>query len=54
MTVKEINERLEIETIVHQTARQIVELIEAATKQIEKLGGEGEASRERILELVND
>ncbi len=52
MTVKAINERFEIETAVHETARQIVELIEAARQRVEKLGGDGDEATERITELV--
>jgi hypothetical protein len=54
MTVKAINERLEVETIVHETARQIVEMIAAAKQKIEKLGGDGDEAAERITSLVTD
>lgn len=54
MTVKAINERFEIETTVHETARQIVELIAAAKERVEKLGGDGDEATERVMELVTE
>lgn len=53
MTVKTINAKLEIETAIHETARQMVELIEAARQRIEKLGGDPDEAAERITELVS-
>ena len=44
--------RLAVETAVHETARQIVELIAAARERIEKLGGDRDEAAERITELV--
>jgi hypothetical protein len=52
MTIKAINERLEVETVVHETARQCVELIQAATKRVKELGGDPGDAQERITELV--
>ena len=54
MTVKAINNRLEIETTIHDTAHQIVELIAAARERVEKLGGDGEDAENRIVEMVTE
>jgi hypothetical protein len=39
MTVKAINERLEFETTIHDTARQFVELIAVAKAKVKQLRG---------------
>ncbi len=54
MTIKAINEKLEIETTVHETAKQIVEIIAAAKAKVAKLGGDDEDAEQRILELVTE
>jgi hypothetical protein len=54
MTVKAIAERLEIETTIHETARQCVELIAAAKAKVKSLGGDADDAAERILSLVGD
>jgi hypothetical protein len=46
MTVKAINDRLEVEKTIHDAARQIVELIAATKERVAKLrGGEDGAAK---------
>lgn len=54
MTVKQITAELDQQTAIHTTARQIVELLDAARDAVNKLGGDGDAARERVLELVTE
>ena len=54
MTVKAINDRLEVETAIHETARQMVELIHAAKERVKALGGDPEDAEQRIVELVTE
>ncbi len=54
MTVKQIEGELAQQNTIHNAARQAVEIIDAAVKEIAKLGGDGDAARERILELVTE
>ena len=54
MTIKQIEALAKEQEIIHRAAVEIVELMQAAVDAVGKLGGDGEAARERILELVND
>jgi hypothetical protein len=54
MTVKAINQKFEIEAVVHETARQIVELIQAAKERAAKLGGDEDDTEQRIIELATE
>jgi|GEM_PF-6456684 len=54
MTVAQIGKELDQQTAIHHAARQAVELIDAAAKEVARLGGDADAARERILELVTE
>lgn len=54
MTTKAINGRLEQEVTIHKAAEQIVSIIEAAVKHVDELGGDGDAARDKIVELVTE
>ena len=52
MTTAAIAKKLEVETLVHETAKQIVELIEKAKAKLTEMGADEDAEAERIMELV--
>lgn len=52
MTTQAISKKLEAETMVHETARQMVELLEAAKVKLAAMGMDEDAEAERILEMV--
>lgn len=54
MTVQQITNELEQQTAIHTAARQIVELIETTAKAVAKMGGDADAARDRIIELVTE
>jgi len=52
MTAAQITKELDQQRAIHDTALQIVELIDVAMKQVAKLGGNADEAREKIVELV--
>jgi hypothetical protein len=52
LTIKAIHTRPEIERTVHEAAKAIVELIQAANAAVRKLGGDSNDAETRILGLV--
>jgi hypothetical protein len=54
MTAAAITKELEQQTIIHETARQIVELLDQAAQKVATLGGSADEARERMIELVTE
>lgn len=53
MTIAKINESLTVQTAIHETARQIVELLQAAHKTIDATSeGDADEAVGTILEMV--
>lgn len=54
MTTEQIDQEFAQQKIIHETARQIVELLDAADEKVRLAGGDEDAARERIIELVTE
>jgi hypothetical protein len=54
MTIKAIEALASEQSMIHDTAKRIVEMLDDAKDAVDKLGGDGEAARDRIIELVTE
>lgn len=54
MTTDQIDRSLAEQKAIHEAARQIVELIEAAIGKVRAAQGDEAAARDRIIELVTE
>jgi hypothetical protein len=54
MTIEAIEALAFEQTTIHDAVLQIVKLFDGAGEAVDKLGRDGEASRDRIIELVTE
>jgi hypothetical protein len=54
MTIKAIQALADEQNQIHDAAKRIVEMLDAAKAEVDRLGGDGDAARDRILELVSE